>query len=636
MKINIQSISKLICIIGLVAISITAQAQVLDLESTTEGALLPRMTTVQRTAITTATTSEIVYDTDTKSFWYWEDMQWNELGAGGSSTPTATFFDCGVGISGDTLRDILPPVRDTITLTSTEVITAETHVSVCLDIDHTWLQDLDISLISPNSGATIELSTDNGLSGDNYTGTCFTATAKSSITSGSAPFTGVFLPEGDLSALIGQPIAGDWTLEVADDEAQDDGIFNNWEINITNNFSVVAQKALESDRAVFADSAAWAVSAVTANNISDSDNDTKIQVEESTGDDIVRFDIGGEEMLTLTRNVGGRLVIEPKNSFFNTIIGDNAAPNMNNTGQTTTIVGAGAGLSMTSSAENTLVGTGAGQNLINTNGNTFIGRWAGRDNTGAFNTFLGNYAGRNSSSSPSVFIGSFAGQDENNNSRLYIDNTVTSTPLIYGEFDNNKLSINTNQTPGTFEITNPGTDRTSMYLLPRIQSNGDDSSIFFGEDHDGTFGMEIEYDGDDNQLEIYGHSDGTVSGPHFLIKRDDGRVAIGNDFAAGFKLSVDGRVACEEVLVDMNADWPDYVFESEYNFRSLEEVQQHIDEKGHLPNVPSAQEVADNGIEVGEMNRILMEKVEELTLYIIEQNKQISDLSSRLSKVEKN
>jgi len=70
--------------------------------------------------------------------------------------------------------------------------------------------------------------------------------------------------------------------------------------------------------------------------------------------------------------------------------------------------------------------------------------------------------------------------------------------------------------------------------------------------------------------------------------------------------------------------------------RTLEEVQQHIDEKGHLPNVPSAAEVSEKGIEVGEMNRILMEKVEELTLYIIEQNKQISDLSTRLSKVEKN
>jgi subtilisin-like proprotein convertase family protein len=634
MKIIIQSISKLICVIGLVAISVTSQAQVLDLESTTEGALLPRMTTAQRTAITTASTSEIVYDTDTKSFWYWENMQWNEIGAGGTSAPAATFFDCGVGISGDTIRNTHPAVRDTITLTSTDVITAETHVSICLDVDHTYVGDLNVNLISPNTTSTIGLSLTNGAGGDNFKGTCFAATAKNTIALFSdAPFTGVYLPEEPLSALVGQTIAGDWTLEIADVNSGDDGIFNNWEINFTNSFSLIAQKALE---ATTATAAITADKALSATILSDDDNDTKIQVEDSTDEDIIRFDIGGGESLALTKNAGGHLVIEPKNSFFNTIIGDNAASNLISSGQTTTIVGAGAGQNMTSSAENTLVGTGAGQNLINTNGNTFIGRWAGRDNTGTANTFLGNYAGLNSTSSNSVFIGRNAGQNENNNARLYIDNSNTSTPLIYGEFDSNKLSINTNQTPGTFQITDPDTDRTSMYLLPKSQGSADDSSIFFGEDHNGTFGMEIEYDGDDNQLEIYGHNDGTVTGPHFLIKRDDGRVAIGNDFAAGFKLSVDGKVACEEVLVDMNADWPDYVFESDYNLRSLEEVQQHIDEKGHLPNVPSAQEVADQGIEVGEMNRILMEKVEELTLYIIEQNKQISDLSYRLSKVEKN
>ena len=137
---------------------------------------------------------------------------------------------------------------------------------------------------------------------------------------------------------------------------------------------------------------------------------TKIQVEESADEDIIRFDIGGTEMLTLTRNVGGRLVIEPRSDFFNTIIGENAALNMNSNSNTTTIIGADAGLSITSSVENTLVGTGAGQNLVNTNGNTFIGRWAGRDNTGSANTFLGNYAGLSSTSSNSVFIGQRAGQ----------------------------------------------------------------------------------------------------------------------------------------------------------------------------------------------------------------------------------
>ena len=83
--------------------------------------------------------------------------------------------------------------------------------------------------------------------------------------------------------------------------------------------------------------------------------------------------------------------------------------------------------------------------------------------------------------------------------------------------------------------------------------------------------------------------------------------------------------------VDPFSPWPDYVFDKEYNLLSLKEVEQHINEKGHLPNVPSAKEVEKNGFSVGEMNKKLLEKVEELMLYTIQQEKRIKALEDKLT-----
>ncbi|MBK9735358.1 MAG: hypothetical protein IPO92_10470 [Saprospiraceae bacterium] len=87
----------------------------------------------------------------------------------------------------------------------------------------------------------------------------------------------------------------------------------------------------------------------------------------------------------------------------------------------------------------------------------------------------------------------------------------------------------------------------------------------------------------------------------------DGQVAIGDNTpkkAIGYMLSVDGRIAAEEILVDLDADWPDYVFKNDYDLKPLDEVKSFIEKNGHLPNVPSAKEVEDNGILLGNMNKI--------------------------------
>ena len=117
---------------------------------------------------------------------------------------------------------------DTINISGTGNVL---DVNVNLDITHTWDSDLDIYLIGPN-GYQVELSTDNGGSGNNYTNTTFDDEASQSITQGSPPFTGSFRPEQPLSNLDNIPVAGNWILKIYDDGYGDIGTLNNWCLTI--------------------------------------------------------------------------------------------------------------------------------------------------------------------------------------------------------------------------------------------------------------------------------------------------------------------------------------------------------------------------------------------------------------------
>jgi len=93
-----------------------------------------------------------------------------------------------------------------------------------------------------------------------------------------------------------------------------------------------------------------------------------------------------------------------------------------------------------------------------------------------------------------------------------------------------------------------------------------------------------------------------------------------------FRVYGNGVVYATEVNVRLKENFPDYVFSIDYNLRSIEELEKYIKVNQHLPNIPSANIIEEKGIDLGEMNRVLVEKVEELTLYIIDLQKQINDL----------
>lgn len=99
------------------------------------------------------------------------------------------------------------------------------------------------------------------------------------------------------------------------------------------------------------------------------------------------------------------------------------------------------------------------------------------------------------------------------------------------------------------------------------------------------------------------------------------------------KLSVNGKIRAQEIKVE-TANWPDYVFTKGYELPSLRETEQHIKEKGHLFGIPSAEEVKNKGIELGDMNAKLLKKIEELTLYMIELNKTVEKQQLEINKLK--
>ncbi len=99
-----------------------------------------------------------------------------------------------------------------------------------------------------------------------------------------------------------------------------------------------------------------------------------------------------------------------------------------------------------------------------------------------------------------------------------------------------------------------------------------------------------------------------------------------------YRLFVYGGVLSEDLAIAPKATWSDFVFEKNYNLRPLTEVEQFIKVNKHLPDVPSAKEVAEDGYSQHDVNKALLQKVEELTLYVIEQQKRINELEAKINK----
>lgn len=248
------------------------------------------------------------------------------------------------------------------------------------------------------------------------------------------------------------------------------------------------------------------------------------------------------------------------------------------TGDQNTFIGARSGKKTTTNGANTFIGMQSGEDNVTGSINTYIGVSSGLGvTTGSANTFLGVNTGLGNNSSNNVFLGLEAGYGSAGGSNLYVGDGA-------GESSAGERNVFIGHRAG-FGLQKDNTFVVQDYLYYSI------APLIMGDFPTGKVGINVT----------------------------DFPSTAGSVDVSGYKFFVKGGLLAEEIRVATT--WADYVFEKNYKLPSLKEVEQHIAEKGHLINVPSGKQIEQDGISVGEMAKIQQEKIEELTLYIIEQNK---------------
>lgn len=312
-------------------------------------------------------------------------------------------------------------------------------------------------------------------------------------------------------------------------------------------------------------------------------------------------------------------------------------------------------------AENTFIGSASG--FANTSGsnNSFLGRSSGRYNTeGSHNTFSGFSSGfRNAIGNYNTFSGSYAGYENTEGSsntavgyRAGFGNVTGNNNIFLGRSSGYFNTIgNYNTFSGSYAgyHNTEGESNTAIGYRAGFENETGIQNTFLGRssgyNSKGRGNVFIGYNTGfnelgDNKLIIDNSSTDTP-----LIYGDfsankvvfNGDIGISTTDTFDYKLAVAGTtgIIAEKVTVKLKGQWPDYVFNKEYELPTLKEVEKHINKKGHLQNIPSTKDMKESdGIDLGGMNIKLLEKIEELTLYTIQQEKEILELKKKFERIE--
>lgn len=146
------------------------------------------------------------------------------------------------------------------------------------------------------------------------------------------------------------------------------------------------------------------------------------------------------------------------------------------------------------------------------------------------------------------------------------------------------------------------------------------------------FGLNVDY----AWIQSYGSRPLRINstGNDVLFNIDGGNVGIGTLNTGSFKLAVEGKIGAREINVTLANPWPDYVFEPSYAMLTIEQLDNYIKANKHLPEVPSASTVQKEGLNVGEINTLLLKKMEELTLYVIDLKKEIQNQQLEIDRLK--
>lgn len=195
------------------------------------------------------------------------------------------------------------------------------------------------------------------------------------------------------------------------------------------------------------------------------------------------------------------------------------------------------------------------------------------------------------------------------------------------------IRVNVSQSTFLYNSSNvsgtPGTDAFRMSYETNFMGNTHNDHLVIektdGNNTNPDGGIAFVNTGMDGQRELS------------MVINGHGQIGIGTRvIPTDYKLGIAGKLICEELKVQLTPNWPDYVFAEGYDLMPLSTLKDFVEENHHLPQIPSAKEVAAEGIEVGEMQRKLLEKVEELTLYLFQQQEEIDVLKSELRKYTSN
>ena len=209
----------------------------------------------------------------------------------------------------------------------------------------------------------------------------------------------------------------------------------------------------------------------------------------------------------------------------------------------------------------------------------------------------------------------------------------SEAPQVIYDDTNHRLGIGKNPNVSLDVVGDNGGGATiqirennpSGYAGMEFQDTAGDFAAFFG------------YSNGNNHLRLNAKSGAYIAFMNNSVEQmrvsSDGKVGIGINNPTN-ALDVNGTVHAKEILVDLNG-WPDYVFEDGYELRPLNEVAAYISDNGHLPDVPSAKDVHEKGVNLGQMDANLLRKIEELTLYMIELEKTNVALSNELNSLKK-
>lgn len=208
--------------------------------------------------------------------------------------------------------------------------------------------------------------------------------------------------------------------------------------------------------------------------------------------------------------------------------------------------------------------------------------------------------------------------------------TPSSPALVINNTNGNLIVGNGSYTfPARLNIAlnfSDATQKISVYNTINTYTINDDSygykSEIYGPGADVSNAIHISnftYAGEKRVFVVKGDGSTEIGGKHYIGQ-------YGNA-----KLSVNGLIAAKEVVVNTQ-NWSDFVFDKQYNIMALDDLQNYIQYNKHLPDVPSCAEVIKNGYSIGEMDKILLQKIEELTIYILKLNNEIDSLKAERSK----